>query len=66
MGKNRGAYRVLVGKQEGKRQLERPSLRGKNNIKMDIQEVECEIMDWINLAQDRNRWQALLNAVINR
>jgi hypothetical protein len=66
MGKNRVAYRVLVGKHEGKRQLGRPSPRWEDNIKIDIQEVGCEVMDWIDLAQDRDRWRTLVNAVMNR
>jgi len=53
-----------VGRPEGKRPLERPRRRWEDNIKMDIQEVVCRSMDWIDLAQDRNRWQALANAVI--
>ena len=57
--------RVLVGKPGGKRPLERPRYRWEDNIKMDIQEVGCGGMDWIELAQDRDRWQALLNAVMN-
>jgi len=61
----RGMYRVLVGKPEGKRPLGRPWRRWKDNIKMDLQEVGCEGMDWIELAQDRDRWQALVNAVLN-
>ena len=58
-------YRVLVWKREGKRPLGRPRRRWKNNIKMDIQEVGCEGMDWIDLAQDRDRWRALGNVVMN-
>jgi hypothetical protein len=61
----RGVYRVLVGKPEGKRPLERSRLRWENNIKMDYQEAECKGMDWINMAQDRDRWRALVNAVMN-
>jgi hypothetical protein len=58
-------YRVLVGKPAGKRPLGRPRRRWENNIKMDLQEVVCGVMDWIELAQDRGRWRALLNAVMN-
>jgi hypothetical protein len=55
MGEGRGMYRVLVGKPEGKRPLGRPKNRWENNIKMDLQEVGCGGMDWIELAQDRDR-----------
>jgi len=55
MGKRRGIYRILVGKPEGKRSLGRPRRRWKDNIKMDFQEVGCWVMDWIELAQDRDR-----------
>jgi len=58
-------YRVLVWKPEGKRPLGRPRLRWEDNIKMDVQEVGCGGMDWIELAQDRDRWQSLVNAVMN-
>ena len=61
MGERRGAYRVLVGKPEGKRPLEKTRYRWENNIKMDLQEVRCGGMDWIELAQDRDRWWALVN-----
>ena len=64
MGERRGVYRVLVGKPEGKRSL-RPRRRWENNIKMDVQEVVCGRMDWIQLAQDREKWRALMNAVMN-
>ena len=57
-------YRVLVRKSEGKRPLGRPKHRWEDNIKMDLQEVGCGGMDWIELAQDRDRWQALVNAVM--
>ena len=65
MGERRGVYRVLGGKPEGKRPLWRPRRRWEDNIKMDLQEVECWGMDWINLAQDRDRWRAIVNAVMN-
>ena len=58
-------YRVLVGKPEGKRLLGRPRRRWFNNIRMDLQEVECGYMDWIRLAQDRDRWRTLVIAVMN-
>ena len=65
MGERRGAYWVLVGKPEGKRLLERPRCRWKNNMKMDIQEVGCGGVDWIELAQNRDRWRPLVNTVMN-
>jgi len=65
MGERRGVYRVLVGKPEGKRPLGRPRSRWEDYIKMDLQEVGCGDMDWIELAQDRDRWRALVNAVTN-
>jgi hypothetical protein len=57
MGESRGVYRVLVGKPEGKKTLGRPRHRWEDNIKMGIQEVGCGDMDWIELAQDRDRWR---------
>ena len=65
MGERRGVYRVLVGKPEGKRPLGRPRSRWKDNIKMDLQEVGYGGMDWIELAQDRDTWRALVNEVMN-
>jgi len=59
MGKRRGVYRILVGKPEGRRPLGRPRHRWKDNIKMDHQETGCEGMDWIELAQDMDRWRVL-------
>jgi hypothetical protein len=61
LGDGEGVYRVLVGKPEGKRPLGRPRHRCENEIKMDHQEVGCRSMDWIGLAQDRDRWRALVN-----
>jgi len=63
MGEERGVHRVLVGKPEGKRQLGRPSRRWKDNIKMDLQEVGGGRGDWMELAQDRDRWRALVGTV---
>jgi hypothetical protein len=65
-GERRGAYRALEGKPEGRRPLGRPRRRWEDNIKMDLREVEWGGgMDWINLAQDRDRWRALVNAITN-
>ena len=61
----RGMYRVLVGKPEGRRPLGRPRHRWEDDIKVDLQEVGCGGMDWIELARDRERWRALVNAVLN-
>ena len=58
-------YRVLLGKPEGRRPLLRPRRRLVDNIKMDVQEVGCGYMDWIGLAQDRERWRKLVSAVMN-
>ena len=65
MGEERGVYRVLVGKPEGKRPLGRPKCRWEDNITMGLQEVGCGGMDWIELAQDRDRWRALVKVVMN-
>ena len=65
MDEERGVYKVLVGKPEGKRPLGRPRLRWVDNIRMDLQEVGCGYMDWIGLAQDRDGWRRLVNAVMN-
>ena len=65
MGEERGAYRVLVGKPEGKRPVGRPRRRWVDNIRMDVQEVGCGYVDWIGLAQDRDGWRKLVNAVMN-
>jgi len=65
MGERRGVYRVLVGKPEGKRSLGISMRRWEDNIKMDIQEVGCGGMDWIELAQVLGRWRELVNAVMN-
>ena len=65
MGERRGVYSGLVGKPEVKRPLVRPRRRWNGNIKMDLQEMVCGDMDWIKLAQDRDRWRALVNAVMN-
>ena len=66
MGESTGAHRVLVGEPERKRPLGRPRHRWENNIKMDLQEMGYEDMDWIDVAQDRDRWRALVNMVMNR
>jgi hypothetical protein len=65
MGEETGVYRVLVGKPEGKRPLGRPRRRWEDNIIMDLQEVGCGDIDWIELAQGRDRWQAIVNTVMN-
>jgi hypothetical protein len=64
-GEGGGVYRILVGKHECKRPLGRPRRRWEDNIKMDLYEVGCWGMDWIDLALDRERWRALVNTVMN-
>jgi len=65
MGEERGVYRVLVGEQEERRPLGRPSRRWMNNIRTDLQEVECGYVDWIGLAKCRDSWRTLVSAVMN-
>jgi hypothetical protein len=65
MGEKRNVYRLLVGKPEGKRPLGRPRCRQMDNTKMEILETGLNVVDWIGLAQDRYRWRALVNSVMN-
>jgi hypothetical protein len=65
MGEERGVYRMLVGKRERKRLLGRPRRMWEDNIKADLQEVGCGDMDWIEMARGRDRWRALVNAVMD-
>jgi hypothetical protein len=65
MGARRNAYRILVGKPEGKRPLGRPRRRWVDNIKRDLIEIGWDGMDWIDMAQDRDHWRALVNTVMN-
>jgi hypothetical protein len=65
MGEKRNVYRLLAGKPEGKRPLGRPRHRWMDNIKMDLLEIGLNVVDWIGLAQDRYRWRALVNLVMN-
>ena len=65
MGEGRCVYRFLVGKPEGRRPLGRPKHRWEDNIRMDLREVGCGCVDWMELAQDRDRWRALVSAVMN-
>ena len=64
MGEERGVYMVLLGKPEGRRPLGRPRRRWVDSIRMDLQEVGCGYMDWVGLAQDRDRWRMLVGAVM--
>jgi hypothetical protein len=65
MGEKRNAYRILVGKPEGKRPLGRPRRRWVDIIKIDLREIEWDGMDWIDMAQSRDQWRALVNTVLN-
>jgi hypothetical protein len=65
MGEERGVYRVLVGKPEGKRPLGRPRRRWEDGIRMDLSEIDLGSVDWIRLAQNRDRWRAVVSAVMN-
>jgi hypothetical protein len=65
MGEKRNAYRTLVGKPEGKRPMRRPRRRWVDNIKLDLIEIGWDGMDWIDVAQDRDQWGALVNTVMN-
>jgi hypothetical protein len=65
MGKKRNAYRILVGKPEGKRPLGRPRRRWGDNIKMDLREIGWNGVEWIDMVQDRDQWRALVNTVLN-
>jgi hypothetical protein len=65
MVEGRSVYRVLVGKPEERRPLGRPRRRWEDNIRMDLQEVGCGCVNWMELAQDRDRWRALVSAVMN-
>jgi hypothetical protein len=65
MGEKRNAYRILVGKPEGKRPLGRPRHRLMDNIKMDLREIGRDGGDWMDMAQDRDQWRALVNTVLN-
>jgi len=65
VGEERGVCMILVGKLEGKRPLGRPRRKWVDNIRMDLEEVGCGYMDWIGLAQDRERWRTLVSAVMN-
>jgi hypothetical protein len=65
MGENRNTYRILVGKPERKRPPRRPRRRWVDNIKMELRQIGSDVMDWIDLARDRDHWRALLNTVMN-
>jgi hypothetical protein len=65
MGEKRNAYRMLVGKPEGKRPVRRPRRRWVNNIKMDLREIGWDDVDWIDMTEDRDQWRALVNTLMN-
>jgi hypothetical protein len=65
MGETKNAYRILVGKPEGKRPLARPRRRWVDNIKIDLREIGWDGVDWVDLSQDRDQWRALVNTVMN-
>jgi hypothetical protein len=65
LGEVRGAYNILIGSPKGRRPLGRPRRRWEDNIKMDLREIGFGDVDWIDLAQDRDRWRALVNTVMN-
>jgi hypothetical protein len=65
MGEKRNAYRILVGKPEGRRSLGRPICRWMDNIKIDLREIGWDVVDWIDVAQDRDQWRALVNMVMS-
>jgi hypothetical protein len=65
MGEKMNAYWILVGKSEGKKPLKRPRLKWVDNTKLELREIGCDDIDWIDVAQDRDQWRALVNTVLN-
>jgi hypothetical protein len=65
MGEKRNAYRILVGKPEGRKPVGRQICGWAENIKIDLKEIECDVVDWLNLAQDRDQWRVLMNMMMN-